>query len=680
MTKRKGDVNQSTTTSHETTQGAVEKNPDNWKEKMKLSRRRFIVAGATGGAASILTAHNSLASPLSNPTAGRLQQTTTPKIENSSQSPVFREAEVIHAQNVNGQSVLEATLNTELTEWRFACGNGEFRGQFPIYNNNVPGPTFLVEPGSTLKITLNNNMPEKSPFSGDTCAHCGEHHASSTTAPPPGCFMHTNLHTHGLLVSPCSIDKAGRTHCGPICSDQLRVSSDDVLIDIPPQGKNEYGIVLPKFHDSGTYWYHSHLHGASGYQVAGGMAGAIIIEDRHGEAIVQQDLDKVFVIQEVVFSGGGEFPAVYTTSANSSGFLVNGQCMPTLQMWTGQTQRWRLINATGTPRGLMKVRLAKCSDDPTAVCDTTIPPLNPPGQNPIMYLMAVDGISFYGFPPMPVEAHLMAAGNRADFLINIKEPGKYKLIKDGFPLDANNIWATGNQNLGATNQSAQVLAFIEVKQSSKYNTEIPKIIPGNRPFYLQPIADTPYLKKGRQVNFNADQGGGSGSSGVMSGQFKINGNFYPSNPDIVADLNTAEEWTVTNSGTAQLPHPFHIHVNPFQMVGRTIDFEVAAEDRKYLPPPFDKPLDRSDPCNWMWMDTASIPSPTGTTPGQMKLRTRFLVYPGEFVIHCHMLVHEDVGMMANVKIKGNGVGPCQRLDLPPAAASLCVSRTTKHCK
>lgn len=695
MMKRKGDANQSTTTPHEATQDAVETNSDNREKKMKLSRRGFIAA-STGAAASILTTGNSLAKPQRRSGASRVRKDAVAKVTSSTESTSFREPEVIHARNVNGQSILEADLNVELAQWRYTCGSTVNYVQVPVFNHNVPGPTLLVEPGSTLKLTFNNNMPAQTPFTGDNmCMACGEHH-SSTTPPLAGCFMHTNLHTHGLLVSPCSIDRTGNRHCGPACSDQLRVSSDDVLIDIPPQGKNEYCIVLPKFHDSGTYWYHSHLHGASGYQVAGGMAGALIIEDRPGEELVQQDQDKVFVVQEVVLSQGTNFPGVYLSGpAGASQFFVNGQCTPTLQMWAGQTQRWRLINATGTPRGLMKVWLYKCSDDPQATCPalTNTIQLKPAGQNPIMYLMAVDGIAFYGFPPMPVEAHLMAAGNRADFLINLP-PGKYMLIKDGFPLDANNIWATGSQNLGSSNDSRQALAFIEVQESryKKYDDAIPKVIPGNRPFYLAPIADTSYLKKGRQVTFAALKSGGTGPGGVMQGQFKIDGNFYPNNNDIVTDLDTAEEITITNAGgsastTAQLPHPFHIHVNPFQMVGRTIDFEVADVDRKYLPPPFDRPMDPTDPCNWMWMDTASMPAPAsslppsyGTGPGQMKLRTRFLVYPGEFVIHCHMLVHEDVGMMVNVKVRGEGKGPCVPVIDPPEASRRCVERTTKPCR
>jgi multicopper oxidase len=67
--------------------------------------------------------------------------------------------------------------------------------------------------------------------------------------------------------------------------------------------------------------------------------------------------------------------------------------------------------------------------------------------------------------------------------------------------------------------------------------------------------------------------------------------------------------------------------------------------------------------------------------GQLTMRTRYLVYPGEYVIHCHILIHEDVGMMANVTIKNDssGIGPCVPLSQPTENAVACVNRTTKPC-
>jgi FtsP/CotA-like multicopper oxidase with cupredoxin domain len=217
----------------------------------------------------------------------------------------------------------------------------------------------------------------------------------------------------------------------------------------------------------------------------------------------------------------------------------------------------------------------------------------------------------------------------------------------------------------------QVLAYIEVFPSPTTVIEkIPDTIPGTRPFYLHPI-NTVDMVRPEPVCF---QNPGKAS-------FQINGKFYDPTVAIEAPLNTAQEWTLDNTQGFNT-HPFHIHVNPFQIVDRTIDFEVEDADLvggKRLP---------NDPCNWMWSDTVALP-----IGAQLKIRSRFLVYPGEFVLHCHILVHEDVGMMVNVKVcgendttcapanrgKGKGVGPNQKVTQPTPEAVDCVKRTTKQC-
>lgn len=722
------------------------------QKETDLSRRRFLIFGS-GAAASVIIAEQLALGqqPGSGQGGGRGQGRgrgggggqggrrtllKAPRVSalnesTSAASPHFKEPEATFARVVNGQSVLNLTLNVEMTTWRFTCDGETTYGQIPIYNGAVPGPTMYVDPGSRLSIVMNNRLPKVSPWSGD---HCGQMKMDGTQPTPAECFMHTNLHTHGLLVSPSSIMTNGKlrcvpapSNCGPLDSSQITFSSDDVLADIAPGARNNYCIVLPDFHEPGTYWYHAHTHGSTGYQVSSGMAGALVIREPVGHELVQDDRDKVFLMQEVIFTPTGTnnpaIPPVYTeqsTTQFSAGFLINGLCRPTLQMKTGQTQRWRFVNATGTPRGLMKLRLIKMSNNPQAVINDTdifdcgqdptgggIICLVKPAlvkQNAIMNLIAVDGISFYGFPPQPVRQHLIAAGNRADFLINIPAalsastgPGKYVLVKDGFPKDGFtynlNPSLTDKVQVGltlpASMRTTQVLAYIEVYPASANEPveQLPKVIPGTRPDYLQGIA-TVTVPDERVVTFKASNPSGTPGGGV----FSINDKFYnPNDLGIVAKLNTAEQWLLQNAGN-DLPHPFHIHVNPFQiggrnpdgtLSGRTIDFEVDAADRKV------PPLDPANPCNWIWQDTVAIPSqyppppaPPKTTPpagpiGQLRIRTRFLNYPGQYVLHCHILIHEDLGMMTNVTIEddGNGVGPCTTLPTYPPASAACIKNT-----
>jgi L-ascorbate oxidase len=78
-------------------------------------------------------------------------------------------------------------------------------------------------------------------------------------------------------------------------------------------------------------------------------------------------------------------------------------------------------------------------------------------------------------------------------------------------------------------------------------------------------------------------------------------------------------------------------VNPFQVVEI---FDPNAETQPQLHAPYN------------WRDTIAIPkaTPDGTVPGRVRIRHRFVDFPGTFVLHCHILDHEDRGMMQEVVI------------------------------
>ena len=647
----------------------------------KLGRRKFLVAG-TGAAAAALVVPIAGAQtdtivrrPTINPAIGPLRPLRDLFIRTECNGVQFRQPTVVTARSYGGDSVLNWTLNAEPLSWSYKCPDQLLPTggrPIPAFNHDVPGPSMYVDPGTTINLRLNNKLNTLPPFSSD---HCPANHMGNP--PTPGCFQHTNLHTHGLMVSPCSLDSNGNKHCGPYeingSNPPLKCSSDDVLIDIFPGQSNDYCIVLPDFHAPGTNWYHTHLHGSSAYQVSSGMAGALIIREPPAGEIVPQDLDKIFLMQEVLLSPTNQpqpaAPPVYgalggaPAAPPTTSFFINGLCRPTLKMLAGQTMRWRFINATGTPRGLMKLRLVK-----SGACTNTVPP-PPTARTPdtIMNLIAIDGISFYGIPPQPVRYHLMGAGNRADFLVNIKEPGIYKLVKDGFPLESVQNPSSTNYTAASAGSKA-VLAYIVV-QPSNNNDQIPAVVPGTKPHYLQPIWNVDKVRP-QPIKFQ--------NPAVK--KFQIDNNYYDMNAPVQADLNTAYEITLQNTGTGggagQVnTHPFHIHINPFQILGVAFDFEVANADLNGRPR-----MNPRDPCTWPFWDTVPIPAqipPNTGPPGQLKIRTRFLIYDGEFVSHCHILVHEDVGMMINVKINGAGVGPNQPLHDYPAAAKACIDRTSR---
>jgi FtsP/CotA-like multicopper oxidase with cupredoxin domain len=93
------------------------------------------------------------------------------------------------------------------------------------------------------------------------------------------------------------------------------------------------------------------------------------------------------------------------------------------------------------------------------------------------------------------------------------------------------------------------------------------------------------------------------------------------------NLGATEEWVLRN--TSSDTHPFHIHVNDYQVVS------INGE-----------PVDA-----YSWEDTTPIPA-----FGELVIRTRFLDFTGKYVYHCHILSHEDLGMMGIVEVVDDGSG------------------------
>ena len=168
----------------------------------------------------------------------------------------------------------------------------------------------------------------------------------------------------------------------------------------------------------------------------------------------------------------------------------------------------------------------------------------------------------------------------------------------------------------------------------------------------------------------------AGFPGLRASTHTIDGLLFQNNViNKVMLLDTSEEWTLINTtqvltftppppppGAPPPPplplisHPFHIHVNPFQVV------EVFDPMTMEKPMVFEK--------DFIWYDTIAIPPSYNFfpdakrphldnngkqvfVPGYVKIRSRFLDFTGIFVLHCHILGHEDRGMMQLVEVVSN---------------------------
>jgi FtsP/CotA-like multicopper oxidase with cupredoxin domain len=120
-------------------------------------------------------------------------------------------------------------------------------------------------------------------------------------------------------------------------------------------------------------------------------------------------------------------------------------------------------------------------------------------------------------------------------------------------------------------------------------------------------------------------GMGVGMETGMGMAFTFNGKtFDPNRVDTEVKLGTTEDWELVNVDPDRMDHPFHLHINPFQVISRNGQPEPFAA----------------------WKDTVLVRG--GET---VRIRIPFRDFAGKSVYHCHILDHEDLGMMGVVEMK-----------------------------
>jgi FtsP/CotA-like multicopper oxidase with cupredoxin domain len=202
---------------------------------------------------------------------------------------------------------------------------------------------------------------------------------------------------------------------------------------------------------------------------------------------------------------------------------------------------------------------------------------------------------------------LIAPGQRADVLVQAGGPGTYEL--NAMPFDQGHPSPTGP------------LARVVVA-GEKLPMKLPAALPKPP---IDSIRDSEITGR-RTLVLGATSPENDVAGHWQEYSFNVDGNvFDASRIDQRVRLGAVEEWTIRNTH-AHDDHVFHIHTNPFQVV------EVSGE------PQADRP----------WRDTAIVPRPA--KGGSIVIRSRFLDYTGVFMMHCHMMNHEEMGMMQAVEV------------------------------
>lgn len=373
-------------------------------------------------------------------------------------------------------------------------------------------------------------------------------------------------------------------------------NGDNVFVTVEPGSAFDYDYQLPADHPPGVYWYHPHHHGNVAEQVFGGLYGAIIVGDPGGASgavsAVPVTRERVMVISDITLDGAGrvQTPGPMAVMMGREGDLVllNGQSRPVLNAQPGQRERWRIVNA----------------------CSARYLRLRMDGQD--LQLLGIDSGRFPA--PRVVAEVVLTPGNRADLLVTTRQ-GSSQLR--ALPYDRGGMMGMmGGASSPTTGTSTDgvVVASLAVDGGA---------VPALAPVPAQPQPRdlrSAALTGQRQLTFAMGMGGGGMGGGGMGGGgmgFTIDGKaFDPNRIDTAVAAGAVEEWTLTN--TSPMDHPVHLHVWPMQIV---------AQNGQPLPAP-------------TWQDVVNVPS-----RGSVTVRVAFDTFTGRTVYHCHILDHEDNGMM-----------------------------------
>ena len=430
---------------------------------------------------------------------------------------------------------------------------------------------------------------------------------------------HTNLHLHGLRTAPGEFAVAEAVPPGG-----LRVYRQRIPLDAPP----------------GLQWYHPHVHGATAVQVGGGMAGALVVEPevgrlpgwvvvlqhvRYGEQLPAQSHARLYDYNVLAAMGGD---GVGNVSGQGRGELVlaNGELVPELAL-SGGGVRLQLLNAGASAALLLGVAGGGCD----------------------LALHGADGSPRRG-GALQVPEVLLPPGGRADVRVTCRAAGRHLLESRA---------AVGGARRFLGDMTAlfvgPVLSLVAGEGGDSEGAAAAALLAPELPDLFPAAAG---LGAPRTMRFELQHH-------CERGAFCINGRPFAGGQIMVRDGITPgalHEWTFVNLDRG-MNHPVHLHNHRLQVV-------------RYDPPG----------AGWgatlgQYVDVLAIPS--SPPEGELgSVTVRFLAaatHEGpSLMLHCHILAHEDLGMMTTIGVVQEGE-PAHWPGLAAVAAAALVAVLAAGC-
>jgi FtsP/CotA-like multicopper oxidase with cupredoxin domain len=371
--------------------------------------------------------------------------------------------------------------------------------------------------------------------------------------------------------------------------------ADNIFMSVPPGETQLYEFTLPKNHPAGTFYYHPHLHELVAEQVFGGLGGIFVVRGAL-DAIpeIQAAREEFLFLKDFALDASGQTPALghmdLMRGREGAILTVNGQVNPVVAIPSGGLIRFRIVNASTS-------RFYRLSLE----------------EHPF-YLIATDG----GAIAKPVELRelLLSPGERAEVLVQgNRPPGQYRLLS--LPYDRGGMGMMGGMMHGSTSVSNEP----DVIATLTYKDTVAKPLP--LPEKLIPVETLPAPSKTRRIELSMSMGMGNGMGMQMAFLFN-NKTFDMNRVDATVKVGTVEEWELVNVDPDGMEHSFHLHTNPFQVISRN-----------GKPEPYQA-----------WEDTLRV-----RAKETVRIRIPFRDFAGKTVYHCHVLDHEDLGMMGLVEMQ-----------------------------
>ncbi len=514
------------------------------------------------------------------------------------------------AELSSSNGVLEVTL--ELQTDVDAAGRQRY---CYVTGNGQVAPTLRVSPGDTLLIHFYNRLPaalapvvpEVMPAMA-SMAHSGsgtkaggmqvtlhESDSSACTSEAMSASA-SNLHFHGLNVA-------------PVCH------SDEVINTLVQPGQEfDYSIEIPANEPPGLYWYHPHPHGFSEGQVQGGATGAIIVEGiQQADPALVGLAEQTFVLRDLLV------PVSEQNETNVPAWDLSLDNVPVnfpaytpaiVPVAPGRQQLWRILNSSADTILNLQYVVAGAAQSFTVV--------------------GIDGVPLPGGPATQ-NSVLMPPGSRAEIVVTTPTLGQAaqlvtKYVNTGPDGDYDPDRPIANIVAGSSSPALPILEPMTPKRAVTKAVRrfdaLPQATPvAQRNLYFSEQLQDPTDPNSPTTFFITQQG--STPTAYAMGQA----------PNITVHTGTVEDWTIENHALED--HIFHIHQIHFQVLavnGVAVN-DPAVRDTWDLP---------------YWTGQGAYPSVTL----RMDFRDPNIV--GTFVYHCHILQHEDSGMMGALEVLPSG--------------------------